>query len=149
MQCAQSSPLNHCLCSARYDRLSARYDRLSNYAFSANYHACIAMPKWPRCAPPILFDIDPHLPIPKLMYKLDVLRRFSLMGTTSCAVPNNLYAISRNYHVDIAMSTWHTCTSTPILFDLHTLLLLSRAATCPTSNFGRGTSLFRQELVHK
>ena len=35
------------------------------------------------------FDIDPHLPVPKFMYKLDFLRRFSLMGTTSCAVPNN------------------------------------------------------------
>ena len=23
------------------------------YAFSNNYHACIAMPTWPRCAPPI------------------------------------------------------------------------------------------------
>ena len=26
-----------------------------SYAFSTNYHACIAMPTWPRCAPPILF----------------------------------------------------------------------------------------------
>ena len=25
-----------------------------NYAFSTNYHACIAMPTWPRCAPSIL-----------------------------------------------------------------------------------------------
>ena len=25
-----------------------------NYAFSTNYYACIAMPTWPRCAPPIL-----------------------------------------------------------------------------------------------
>ena len=25
-----------------------------SYAFSTNYHACIAMPTWPRCAPPIL-----------------------------------------------------------------------------------------------
>ena len=25
------------------------------YAFSTNYHACIAMPTWPRCVPPILF----------------------------------------------------------------------------------------------
>ena len=32
------------------------------------------------------FDIDPHLPVPKFMYKLAFLRRFSLMGTTSCAV---------------------------------------------------------------
>ena len=26
-----------------------------SHAFSTNYHACIAMPTWPRCAPPILF----------------------------------------------------------------------------------------------
>ena len=26
-----------------------------NYAFSTNYHACIAMPTWRRCAPSILF----------------------------------------------------------------------------------------------
>ena len=26
-----------------------------NYAFSTNYHAWIALPTWPRCAPPILF----------------------------------------------------------------------------------------------
>ena len=25
-----------------------------NYTFSTNYHACIAMQTWPRCAPPIL-----------------------------------------------------------------------------------------------
>ena len=25
-----------------------------SYAFSTNYYACIAMPTWPRCAPPIL-----------------------------------------------------------------------------------------------
>ena len=33
-------------------------------------------------------------------------------------------------------------------FDLHKFLLRSRAVTCPTSNCGRGTSLFRQELVY-
>ena len=26
-----------------------------SHAFSTNYHTCIAMPTWPRCAPPILF----------------------------------------------------------------------------------------------
>ena len=50
------------------------------------------------------------------MYNLDFLRRFSLMGTTLCAVPNNLSAILTNYHVFFAMPTWYTCTSTPILF---------------------------------
>ena len=33
-------------------------------------------------------------------------------------------------------------------YDLHKFLLRSRAVTCPTSNCGRGTSLFRQELVY-
>ena len=27
-----------------------------SYAFSTNYHACIALPTWRRCAPPILFS---------------------------------------------------------------------------------------------
>ena len=35
------------------------------------------------------------------MYNLDFFRWFSLMGTTLCAAPNNLYAISTNYHVYI------------------------------------------------
>ena len=53
-----------------------------SYAFSTNYHACIAMPTWPRCAPPILcwpwppynllprscltcfFFVDPHWWVP-------------------------------------------------------------------------------------
>ena len=30
-----------------------------NFAFSTNYHACIAMPTWRRCAPPILFWLWP------------------------------------------------------------------------------------------
>ena len=34
-----------------------------------------------------------------------------------------------------------------LCFDLHKFLLRSRAETCPTSNCGRGISLFRQELV--
>ena len=48
------------------------------------------------------------------MYNLDLLRRFSMMGTALCAAPNNLYAISMNYHVYIAVPTLYTCT--PILF---------------------------------
>ena len=53
-----------------------------SYAFSANYYACIAMPTWPICAPPILcwpwppynlfprssltwiFFVDPHWWVP-------------------------------------------------------------------------------------
>ena len=91
------------LCPARYDRRDIMFPGLSvcpsfrlshfrgttlraapskNYAFSTNYHACIAMPTWPRCAPPILcwpwppynllprscltwiFFVDPHWWVP-------------------------------------------------------------------------------------
>ena len=56
--------------------------RPAKTAFSTNYHACIAMPTWPRCAPPILcwpwppynllprscltwiFFVDPHWGVP-------------------------------------------------------------------------------------
>ena len=30
-----------------------------SYNFSTNYHACMAMPKWCRCAPPMLFRLWP------------------------------------------------------------------------------------------
>ena len=48
------------------------------------------------------FDIDLDL---KFMYNLDFLSRFSLMGATLCTASNNIYAISTNYHVYIAMPT--------------------------------------------
>ena len=81
-----------------------------SHAFSTNYHACIAMPTWHRCAPPILFW---HWPLFNLFPSScihDFLRRFSLTPIT-CAVPNNLYAISTNYHIYIAMPTWYTVNS--------------------------------------
>ena len=58
-----------------------------SYAFSTNYHACIAMPTWPRCAPPILcwpwppynllprscltwiFFVDPHWWVPLCVHR--------------------------------------------------------------------------------
>ena len=55
-----------------------------------NYHACIAMPTWCRCAPPILF-------LPGLLFRLNLVQRSCLswicmtnllMGTTVCAVPS-------------------------------------------------------------
>ena len=36
-----------------------------NHAFSTNYNACIAMPTWPRCAPPILFWPWPYNLFPR------------------------------------------------------------------------------------
>ena len=69
------------------------------------------------------------------------------MGTTSCAVPNNLYAILTNYQVYIAMPTWYRCTSTPILFWPPYIPASFTCSNMPPSNCGRRTSLFRQELV--
>ena len=39
---------------SRFRGTTLRAAPSKNYAFSTNYHACIAMPTWPRCAPPIL-----------------------------------------------------------------------------------------------
>ena len=40
---------------SRFRGTTLRAAPSKNYAFSTNYHACIAIPTWPRCAPPILF----------------------------------------------------------------------------------------------
>ena len=55
---------------------------------------------------------------------------------------NKLSCMYCNAHM-IYMSTYFVLTS------INLFLLHSRAATCPTSNCGRGTSLLRQELVFK
>ena len=39
---------------SRFRDTTLRAAPRNNYAFSTNYHACIAMPTWPRCVPPIL-----------------------------------------------------------------------------------------------
>ena len=219
-------------------------------AFSTNYHACIAMPTWPRCA--WMFFVYPHWWVPlclqcpakampfqqiimhalQCQHDLDVHLIFCfdldlhitssrgrvLFGISSSILTNGYHfacsaqqkpctCLLNNYHACIAIPDWFGCSS-PILFwhwssfnlfptscmtwiffvdshwwvplcvqrptiyvpfrhiimyilqcphdihvhlfcfDLHKFLLLSRrAATCPTSNCGRGTSLFRQELV--
>ena len=146
-------------------------------AYSTNYHACIAIPTWHRCAPPILFwpwppynllpwscltwiffvdphcmmgttcvqcpakavpfqqiimhslhyqhDVDVHLlfvltltciqPVPEVVFNLDFLLRFSLMGTTLRAALSKSYAFSTNYYACIAMPAWHRC-APPVLF---------------------------------
>ena len=40
---------------SRFRGTTLRAAPSKNYAFSTNYHVCIAMPTWPRCAPPISF----------------------------------------------------------------------------------------------
>ena len=86
-----------------------------SYAFSTNYHACIAMPTWPRCAPPILcWPWPPYNLLPRSCLTCFVFCRSSLMGTTLCAAPSKSYAFSTNYHACIAMPTWPRC-APPIL----------------------------------
>ena len=42
--------------------------RSKSHAFSTNYHACIAVPTWRRCAPPILFWCwPPYNLLPRLL----------------------------------------------------------------------------------
>ena len=87
-----------------------------NYAFSTNFHACIAMPTWPRCASPILcWPWPPYNLLPRLCLTWDLFCRSSLMGTTLRAAPSRIYAVSTNYHAYIALPTWHRF-APPILF---------------------------------
>ena len=59
-----------------------------SYAFSTNYHACIAMPTWPRCASPILcWPWPPYNLLLRSCLTFDFFRRISLMGTTLRAWP--------------------------------------------------------------
>ena len=86
------------------------------HAFSTNYHACIAMPTWHRCAPPILFwPWPPYNLFPRSCLTWNFLCRFLLMGTTLRAAPSKSHAFSTNYHACIAMPTWPRC-APPILF---------------------------------
>ena len=116
-----------------------------SYAFSTNYHACIAMPTWPRCAPPILFSPwPPYNLLPRLCLTCSFFVD-SHWWVPLCVLHPQSYAISTNYHV--YMQCPHDIHVHLFCFDFHKFLLRSRAA--PTSNCGRGTSLFRQELVLK
>ena len=67
---------------SRFRGTTLRAAPSKSYAFSTNYHACMAMPTWPRCAPPIfcwpwppynllprscltwIFFVDPHWWVP-------------------------------------------------------------------------------------
>ena len=131
-----------------------------SYNFSTNYHACIAMPTWPRCAPPILcwpwppynllprscltcngyFFIDPHWWVPLCVQRPAKAMPFQqiIMHALQCKHDLDvrlLFCVDHYIHVHL------------FCFDLHKFLLRSRTTTCPTLNCGRGTSLFRQELV--
>ena len=86
-----------------------------SHAFSTNYHTCIAMPTWPRCAPPILcwpwppynllprscltwiFFMDPHWWVPLCV-------QHPAKGMPSKAMP-----FQRTIIQCIAMPTWHRC----------------------------------------
>ena len=117
------------------------------HAFSTNYHACIAMPTWKRCAPPILlwhwppfnlfpsscitwiFFVDSHWWVPLRVQYPTIYMPFRQIIMYILQCPHDIHVLVHLF-----------------CFDRHKFLLRSRAATCPTSNCGCGTSLFRQEL---
>ena len=57
------------------------------------------------------------------MYNLDLFRRLSLMGTTLCAAPNNLYAISTNYHDQNIYTIYLELKRVNIILEIHVQLL--------------------------
>ena len=107
------------------------------------------MPTWHRCAPPILFwhwhsfnlipsscitwifFVDSHWWVPLRVQcpTIDMPFRQIIMYILQC--PHDIHVLVHLF-----------------CFDLHKFLLRSHAATCPTSNCGRETSLFRQEPVY-
>ena len=123
-------------------KIHVKHDIWNKLRCSTNYHACIAMSTWCRCAPPILFW--PWHPF--YLFSRSCLTWISSInlhwGTRE--------AILANYHVCIAIHIRCRC-ALPILFwpwPLFNLFLIrSCALTCSTSNCGRGTSLLRQELA--
>ena len=184
-----------------------------SHAFSTKYHACIAMPTWRRCTPPILcwpwppytllprscltwiFFVDPHWWVPLCLqcpakampFQQIIMHALHYQHDVDhgrCAPPilfwpwpsYNLLPRSCLTWIFFVDSHWWVplCVQYPTIympfrqiiddilqcphdihvlvhlfcFDLHKFLLRSRAATCPTSNCGRGTSVFRQELVY-
>ena len=91
---------------SRFRGTTLRAAPSKSYAFSTNDHAYIAMPTWPRCAPPIL--CWPWLPYNLLLRSCltwDFFRRSSLMGTTLRAAPSKSYTFSTNDHACIAMTS--------------------------------------------
>ena len=100
---------------SRFRGTTLRAAPSKSYAFSTNYHACIAMPTWPRCAPPIsCWPWPPCNLFPRSCVTWIFFRRSSLMGSTLRAAPSKSDACSTNYHACIAMPTWPRC-APPIL----------------------------------
>ena len=116
--CLQSSLMGTTLCAAPS----------KSYAFSTNYHVCIAMPTWPRCAPPILcWPWPPYNLLPRSCLTWIFFSRSSLMGTTLRAAPSKSYAFSTNYHACIAMPTWPRCASPILCWPWPPYILLPRS----------------------
>ena len=110
-----------------------------SYEFSTNDHACIAMPTWPRCAPPILcWPCPPYNLLPRSCLTWIFFRRSSLMGTTLRAAPSKSYAFLTNYHACIAMPTWSRCVPPILCWPWPPYNLLPRS--CLTWNFFRRSS---------
>ena len=88
-----------------------------NHAFSTNYHACIAMLIWPRCAPPILFwPWPPYNLFPRSCLTWIFSVNFYWWVQLCVQYPAKFMPFQQiNMHACIAMPTWHRC-APPILF---------------------------------
>ena len=101
-----------------------------------------------RCSPPILFW---HLPPFNLFPRSCITWIFfvdSHWWVPICVQHPTIYMPFRQIIMYILQCP-HDMHVHLFCFDLHKFLLRSRAVTCPTSNCGRRTSLFPQELVSR
>ena len=113
---------------SRFRGTTLRAAPSKNYAFSTNYHACIGMPTWPRCAPPILcWPLPPYNLLPRSCLTWICFCRSSLIGTTLRAAPSKSYAFSTNYHACIGMPTWPRCAPPILCWPLPPYNLLPRS----------------------
>ena len=118
-----SSPLSH-----SWHTADITIWRLCRWRFSTNYHACIVMPTWYRCAPSILFwPWPPYYLLPRSCLTWIFFCRFSLMGTTLCAASSKkkLCLFNKIFCMYCTTPTWCRCAAS-ICFDLDLHLTCSQ-----------------------
>ena len=98
----------------------------------ANYYACIAMPTWRRCGPPILFlPWPPYNLLPRSWFSMSILTD----GYHFACSAQQSHALSTNYHTCIAMPTWCRC-DICFYLDLHITCSRGRDFLCRSSLMG-------------
>ena len=108
----------------------------NGYAFSTNYHACIAMPTWCRCALPILFwPWPPFNLFPSSFITWIFFSDPQWVYHFACS------AFSANYHVYVAMLTCYIYMYFLFCFDFNINL------TCPKAMGFNLDFLHRSSLI--